>query len=264
MQKRVAWILSVALVGAAGSGYYLWQRSALREAPAARAEIPVDRPLASEPRAQPAIRHPIETAPRAEGAGSPLPSLDASDAELRDALARLIGRAAAGDWLRPEDIVRHIVVTVDNLPRKAYAQRLSPMKAVPGAFVTAPAGDATLASADVGRYAPYVAAFEAIDTHKLVALYAYFYPLFQQAYRELGYPNGYFNDRLIEAIDVMLATPELAAPVALEQPRVLWQFADADVESLPAGQKVLLRIGPDNAARVKAKLGELRRALTRR
>lgn len=27
--------------------------------------------------------------------------------------------------------------------------------------------------------------------------YVRLYPLFQKAYVELGYPNGYFNDRLI-------------------------------------------------------------------
>jgi hypothetical protein len=36
-----------------------------------------------------------------------------------------------------------------------------------------------------------------VDTRKAVALYVDLYPLFQGAYAELGYPNRYFNDRLI-------------------------------------------------------------------
>ena len=167
------------------------------------------------------------------------------------------------ELVRPENLIRNVVVTVDNLPRKTVPAKLSPLKPVPGGFIGAPAAaHPTLAGADASRYTPYVAAFESADTHKLVAVYAYFYPLFQQAYRDLGYPNGYFNDRLVDAIDVMLATPELTGPVELQQPRVLYQFADPDLEALPAGQKILLRMGPENAARVKTKLRDIRHVLT--
>src|SRR4029450_3313423 len=97
---------------------------------------------------------------------------------------------------------------------------------------------------------------------KLVALYVRFYPWFQQAYRDLGYPSGYFNDRLVDVIDLLLATPEITGPVVLVQPRVLYTFADPRLEALPAGQKMMIRMGPENTAQVKVKLRELRRALT--
>jgi hypothetical protein len=86
--------------------------------------------------------------------------------------------------------------------------------------------------------------------------------LFQQAYRELGYPKGYFNDRVVEVIDSLLATPEIQEPVKLDRPKVYYQFNDAGLEALPAGQKILIRIGAENAAKVKAKLREVRGALT--
>ena len=91
--------------------------------------------------------------------------------------------------------------------------------------------------------------------------YVGLYPLFQRAYEELGFPGKYFNDRLIEAIDDLLETPELDAPVKLLRPRVLFEFAEPDLETRSAGQKILLRMGPENAARVKAKLWEIRREL---
>ena len=102
---------------------------------------------------------------------------------------------------------------------------------------------------------------EAIEPHALVQAYVRTYPLFQRAYEELGFPGKYFNDRLREAIDDLLATPELATPPELMQPRVLYEFADPDLETRSAGQKMLLRMGPENAARMKAKLGEIRREL---
>ena len=103
-----------------------------------------------------------------------------------------------------------------------------------------------------------VALVHAVDSKQLVAIYVRFYPLFQQAYRELGYPDGYFNDRLVAVIDHLLATPDVKPPIALVQPKVLYQYADSELEALSAGQKAMLRVGPDNAAVLKAELREIR------
>jgi len=62
-------------------------------------------------------------------------------------------------------------------------------------------------------------------------VYLRFYPLFQQAYQDLGYPNGYFNDRLVKVIDVLLATPQIAGPIELVRPKVMYAFADPTLES---------------------------------
>ncbi len=98
---------------------------------------------------------------------------------------------------------------------------------------------------------------------QLVAVYRHFYPLFQQAYVELGYPQGYFNDRLVAAIDDLLATPEPAEPPRLVQQKVIYQFADSDLEGRSAGQKIMLRIGTENARTVKAKLREIRKLVAK-
>ena len=100
-----------------------------------------------------------------------------------------------------------------------------------------------------------------MSTEKIVAFYRRHYALFQEAYVRLGYPNGYFNDRLIEVIDHLLAAPEPKGPLRLKQPKVLYEFADPELESLSAGQKMMLRIGAENRAKVKARLSELRAAL---
>jgi hypothetical protein len=86
--------------------------------------------------------------------------------------------------------------------------------------------------------------------------------LFQQSYQNLGYPNGYFNDRLVEVIDVMLATPDPKGPIQLVRPNVMYTFADPALEARPAGQKLLIRMGPENAQAIKAKLKELRTIIT--
>jgi len=109
-----------------------------------------------------------------------------------------------------------------------------------------------------GRYKPLVQLIRSTDTKSLISTYSRYYPLFQEAYESLGHPPEYFNDRLIEVIDHLLATPELEGPIALAQPNVLYEFADPKLESSSAGQKVLIRMGAENAKVVKEKLRELR------
>src|SRR6185436_17861366 len=83
-------------------------------------------------------------------------------------------------------------------------------------------------------------------------------PLFQQSYEDLGYPGQYFNDRLVEVIDHLLQTPDLRGPIVLKQGKVFYEYADPALEARSAGQKLLMRMGPQNEASIKAKLKELR------
>lgn len=253
----------IALLGA-GAAYYYWQQQRENPPPA-----PVEVPEASEAPAplpaEPEIRHPIEQAVPAEVPKSetaPLPALEASDGVVGEQLAQLFPRGTLLDLVVTREFVRRLVVTVDNLPRPQVPIDRLPVRRPQGAFLVGRDAAGTLIGADnAARYTPYVLLAEAVDSQRLVAAYVRLYPLFQQAYRDLGYPRGYFNDRLVEVIDLLLATPEVAAPIRLEQPRVLYRFADPRLEALPVGQKILLRMGPDNAARIKAKLRDLRRLL---
>jgi hypothetical protein len=132
-----------------------------------------------------------------------------------------------------------------------------------GNLATTQADGRILLRADnASRYDTYLRLMEQADTAKLVDAYVRYYPLFQKAYEDLGYPQGYFNDRLVEVIDHLLATPEVPAPIALAQPKVLYEFADPSLEQRSAGQKILMRMGPVNEARVKAKLRAIRNGVT--
>ncbi len=74
----------------------------------------------------------------------------------------------------------------------------------------------------------------------------------------LGYPKGYLNDRVVEVIDHLLDTPTVEGPIRLLRPHVLYTFSDPALEALSSGQKMLLRIGDDHAARVKQALRQFR------
>lgn len=245
-------VVVAAVVVAAGSGvaYYFHSRNAVPDSVPAAAP-----PAPSEP-TEPPIEHPV---PRSSSQSSgPLPALSDSDPAMKDALAGVLGSDGM-QYLVPESLVRHLVVTIDNLARQKVPVSKRPTAAVSGSFLAQ--GDelhATIDPANFARYDSMVGVVRKLDMKQVADVYLRFYPLFQSSYRDLGYPNGYFNDRLVQVIDSLLATPQPAGPVELTRPNVMYTFADPTLEALPAGQKLLLRMGPNNEAAVKAKLKELR------
>ncbi len=283
MSKTLRWLIpliAVLVVAAAVLIFWLQREEAPPkpppvEPPRAEAPPPAPPPQPAEP---PPPQHPISEAQPAvppPAAAPPLPPLAESDKTVQDTLLALVGRDSVLKFLNVSDYIRRFVVTVDNLPRKRAPVRFWPINPTPGRFIVAESGSVTTLSAEnFKRYEPFVRLVESVDTAKAVALYVRFYPLIQEAYEELGYPNKHFNDRLIEVIDHLLATPDLgfAAPltlprvggsIKLDRPWVLYEFANPDLEQRSAGQKILLRVGIDNATRLKAKLRDLRSKLVR-
>ena len=259
-RTRWPFVLVAVLAMLAGGGYYLWSMRGKEAPPPAPEAATAPAPPAPEASAR-QVEHPLESAP---APSEPLPALADSDVALHDALAGLFGGTAFTRLFYPEDIVRHFVAAIDNLPRHTVALRIMPIKPLGGPFLVAGReGNLVIHADNAARYAPYVRALEAVDTRTLVATYVRLYPLFQQAYTELGYPSRYFNDRVFEVIDNLLAAPDVSANVALKQPKVMYEYADPELENLSAGQKMMMRMGRDNEARVKAKLREIKSALSK-
>jgi len=253
VNKPMIVVAAVVVLAGAGIAYYFH----VHNAPAAR--LPAAAAAPPPAPAEPAIEHPV---PNSGSASAPLPALGDSDPALRDALDGALGKDAMR-YLVPEGIVRHIVVTIDNLPRQKVSAAKRPTVAVPGTFLVQ--GDELHATIDPKNYARYdamVSVVRKLDMKQVADVYLHFYPLFQGAYQDLGYPTGYFNDRLVQVIDSLLATPQILGPIELTRPNVLYTFADPTLEARPAGQRLLLRMGPDNAAVIKAKLTELRAIIT--
>ena len=266
----VAGVAAVVLIGAAG---YLWrQQQAPAPTPAALPPVatvapPVPAPTAS-PASEPAIKHPIDTPADTPQSAAPL------DAE--SALTDLFGRKTVLSMFQTQDFARRFVATVDNLGRSHASVAVWPVNPTPGRLVVERKDGAEVIGADNGlRYTAFVLLVETVDLRKAVATYARLYPQLQQAYEDLGFPKHYFNDRLVEVIDLLLATPDLDQPPKVrlpqingplqpERPWVLYEFDEPALQTLTAGQKVLLRMGPVNERRMKGKLMEIRRLVTAR
>ena len=268
MKNLTVWIV-LFILAITGVGIYEWHRRADREA--RLEQMPPPKPEAAETvppvSAEREVAHPLpEAAPQtpSTSAPKPLPPLNESDQSVRESLATPLGRRALDDIVISKDIARHIVATIDNLPRKKLAQRLLPVRPPSGQFVASGQGEiVTLSPANYARYSRYVKLMQDVDTKQLTALYIRLYPLFQQAYQDLGYPKKYFNDRVVQVIDHLLATPTVKEPIELVRPKVLYEFEDPELEDLSAGHKMMIRIGPENAAAVKAKLREIRQELVK-
>lgn len=218
----------------------------------------VQAPPPPPPPPKPVVSQVIETPP----AAAPLPALADSDKFMLDALAGLVGNKSLMKIFHTERIINNFVATIDNLPGRRAPMSVMPVERAAGKFVTAgKEGNLTISAKNAARYTPYVKIAEAIDARKLVELYVRIYPLFQESYEKLGYPNKYFNDRLLVVLDNMLAAPDIKEPVKLVQPNVFFLFADPDLEERSIGQRILMRTGSKNEAIIKNKLRAIKQEL---
>lgn len=250
-------VLAGAVLIASGAAVWVYYP---RSAPQTVAPPPPALVTAPE-EAAPAVQHPIDQVPVLPAEPTePLPMLADSDASALAALAALMGGDDPANWLVSEFVVQRLVTTIDNLPRSSVTRQAYAAKPISGTLAVAEAdGKLWLDSTNFARYDTAVTLFERTDSRQLVSTYVRFYPLFQQAWREVG--TGEFNDRLVQVIDHLLVAPDVAGPIELRRPasgRPRLEFANERLEAASVGHKAMLRLGPDHAARVKTKLRELR------
>lgn len=239
-----------------------WEREAEETEPRYRVPEVLPEPVAEpEVEADPRQIDDVVVEPEAR---EPLPPLTESDEPLRQALAELADEQQLWELFVPDFLIRYFVVTIDNMTAAKLPQQYNFARPTPGTFAVRQANDDTfyLEPRNQERYERFVSFVEAVDIGRAVALYVRFYPLLQQAYEDLGFPHRYFNDRFVQVIDHLLQTPKVEQPIELVRPKVYYQFADPELEALSAGQKLMIRIGPDNAERIKARLRALRTELT--
>jgi len=277
--RTLRWLIPLVVLAVVAAALYAWLQQP-GEKPAApapappRAEAPP--PTSPAPPTEPPAQPPGETVrpEPPEAPAGPLPPLAASDKAVQEALLDLVGKEAVLSFFNVGDYIRRFVLTVDNLPGRKAAVRFWPVNPTAGRFIAERKAERTyLATENFRRYTPFVRLVTSVDTGRIVALYARFYPLMQEAYEELGPPRKRFHDRLVEVIDHLLAAPEvtdsaeLVLPkvdpsIKVERPWIMYEFADPALESRSSGHKLLIRVGSDNAAQLKAKLREIRRGLT--
>lgn len=197
-----------------------------------------------------------------EDAAPELPDLSASDDFTREQLVPLSESEELAQWLGTDDLLPKAAAVIDGLARGVLVKKVLPMEPPGKEFKVSMEQDmAWMDESNYTRYNRYVSVLTSIPPEALASTFHTLRPLLEKAYGDLGGNAGSIDNRVIAAIDRMLLTPDHNGPFALERESVHYQFVDPTLEALPGIQKQLLRIGPDNRAKLKNYLRELRVAL---
>jgi hypothetical protein len=199
----------------------------------------------------------------------PLPNLNESDASVLKALKELRGESLLA-LVVPQEVIRKFVMAVNGVSEGKVVNEYRPIVSpqppfqvekftvmVDGAMVE----QERIANSNYARYETYVTTLALIDMDTAVAIYKRFYPLFEEAFKELGLKKSNFHSIMIAALDNILAAPDVQGDILLVRPKVFYQFADPALEKMPQTHKLMLRMGPENARSVKASLRQLRAKL---
>lgn len=272
----VAIVMVIALLG----GFIYWYQNQASQEPsqpvAVPEPIPAPSPAAPEPAAEPVAAEP-EPIPPAEPEPRPvqepekpapqpeLPALNDSDSFVSEQIAP-VANAELTSLIVPDEIVRKTVRAVIGVANNRLVNQYRPvLSPLPTLGVSQISGgidaEYELTEANYRRYDKHIALMESIDPATLASLLNTLEPLFDEAYAEQGL-TGNFRQVLIDAIDNILATPEVEKTLILKRPAVMYKYADPELEALPEPQKLMLRIGPDNRAKVKSYLSALKEHLS--
>lgn len=225
-------------------------------------------PVAADPTptapAAPMITIPAapEAEPEQAQSTEPLPSLNSSDAFVLSRLASMEMGASLLRLLAPEDLVRKFVVFVTNVAEGELPQMEYPLRRLESDFIVreVSANLFEMDPATHARFTPMIDTLTALDAQQGVAIYRALRPLFQEAYAEIGY-QGSFDAVLVRAIDQIVGAQLESGPFQLIKPSVMYVYAETRIEDMSSVQKQLLRLGPENTAKLQAVLPAYRERL---
>ncbi|WOT04930.1 DUF3014 domain-containing protein [Shewanella youngdeokensis] len=264
-------IAVVALISA--GGYYYLSSNDKSEEPQVITPVVVPDPLPEQPLetvanlpepepevVEPAVVELPEVTPEPEA--EPLPTLADSDAYIHQKTIDIADGMAIEPLLIEENVIRQFVVFVDNLAQGELARKVSPLKAPNNRFTVSDIANKTYVDPDsYHRYDLYADFLTSLNEEQLAKTYSELTPLLNEAFHELGYDSTSFDERVQEAIAVMLGAPIIEQPIELDGVSVNYQFVDPKLEALPDAQKLMVRMGPENARKIKAALRRLQKHL---
>ncbi|MGO2373461.1 DUF3014 domain-containing protein [Pseudoalteromonas sp. KG3] len=191
---------------------------------------------------------------------APLPTLNESDTVVVASIDDYLSDQAMS-LLITDDVIRRGVVFIDNLAKGKVVAKHAPVERPEESFSVIEGDILTIDPNSYERYTPYVKIFTSMSAAQIVRLYDEYKPLINDAYAEIGYQGDAFNQTLEEAIELLLDTPEPKGDMPLLRDSVTYQYAYSEWERLPAAQKQLLRMGPENMKKVKAVLRSVKAEL---
>lgn len=192
--------------------------------------------------------------------------LNQSDSSVASVMAELSPTLA--QWLVPQEQVRKWVLAIDLLADGKLPQRHRPISfSAPGFQVETliDAGAATIpgderylaARVNSQRFNALIATLDDIDVRTAGRYYNAWLPMLEQAYGELGKKDR-FSERVVKAVDNILAAKTMPAKGVLKQPHVLYEYESSKLEQYSALDKAMWRLGDANRVAVQTFAKELR------
>jgi hypothetical protein len=248
--RRFGWRLLLLIPLLAVVGYLVWNLLASRNAPASDVRVQTEQQVAEADKAQPL--EPVS------GEEIDLPPLGETDPVVRQLVSALSSHPRVAAWLTTDQLIRNFTVVVVNISNgRSPARHLGAVRPT-GEFIADEDGEiARIDARSYRRYDEYADAVGALDAEGTARLYATLKPRIQDAYRELGYPDGDFDRAMERALVELLNTPDIDGDVMLTPKSVSWEFAEPKLQSLSGAQRQFLRMGPRNMRIVKGKLREI-------
>ncbi len=243
-RRRWPWWLLLALLIAAIGGWAYWKyRPQETEASPPPA---VTRPEPAEPAAEP--EEPVD-----------LPELAESDPFLRDVVGQLSEHPQLAAWLVNDELAGRLVAAVVNIAEGESPRSHLPFLAAEEEFEVERLGDRIVpAPSTYARYDRLTAVVTSLHADGTARLYRAVRPLLDEAYRNLGYPDGSFDDVAARAVRVLLETPIVEDPELVEFASS-YKYADPALEGLDPAQGHFLRFGPDNLRAIQARVRQIAR-----
>ncbi|MBY6187974.1 DUF3014 domain-containing protein [Marinobacter hydrocarbonoclasticus] len=273
--NQMAMVLVILVILACGGAWYFFMRDSqvpepTEPVPALPAPEPTlpEQALPAEPVPEPIPEPEPEPVPEPEPMPEPLPEpdplppLNDSDDFAKEQINAISDGMQLGNSLEDNNLVRRFVVFVDNLAGGEVMRQQGPFTPLQDSFKALEMnGKFYLDPEGYRRFDQYAEFLYNLDETKLRDHFMLAEPLLENAFQELGYGAGQFRSAVVDSIDELLAAPEYDMPLELLSHSVNYQFADPAIEDLSDAQKLMIRMGPDNARKVKSLLRRFKAAL---
>lgn len=213
-----------------------------------------------EPQPQPAPE-PVsqaEVAPEPE----PLPALMDSDALVKERFSELSSDVDYQLIWQADQLLQRWVTVIDGAANQ---------KLIRGVVAVPPPSEKFPVYRDGGRYFLDPAGFERYDQRvtlltslpvgSLTGSFHTLRPLLEEAYGQMGQDPEAFDNTLIQLLNRVIDAPVYVAPLELNATSVNYTFADPELEALPDLEKLLIRMGPENTAKLQAYAKALKKSL---